>query len=207
MRNILCFGDSNTWGYNPTNKTRFSEDIRWTGILKNSLKAHNINIIEEGLCGRTSIFEDETRPGRRGIEMLPQVLADNSNVDGVILMLGTNDCKTCNHASAAEIAKGIDTCLDIILEYVKAENVLVISPILLGEKVWQPEYDPEFNRHSVEVSKGLKAEYRHVANRRGVQFLAASEYVSPSSEDQEHLNAESHRKFADVLLDSYFKVS
>ena len=35
--NILCFGDSNTHGYNPKDTTRFEKNIRWTGILQNLL--------------------------------------------------------------------------------------------------------------------------------------------------------------------------
>ena len=114
-------------------------------------------------------------------------------------MLGTNDCKTHNNTSAEEIAGGIDKCLDIILKYVSAENVLLISPIYLGENVWKAEYDPEFDRKSVNISKELKEEYLKVAKRRNVHFLAASDYVIPSKEDQEHLNANGHSKLAGVI--------
>ena len=48
MINILCFGDSNTWGYDPETQTRFSKKIRWTGVLQ-QLLGTNFNVIEEGL--------------------------------------------------------------------------------------------------------------------------------------------------------------
>lgn len=207
MRNILCFGDSNTWGYNPANGERFPEDVRWAGRLKSSLKNIGINVIEEGLCGRTTIYEDETRPDRRGIDSIRPVFARNQAIDTVILMLGTNDCKTYNKSNAREIAGGVEQVLDKILKYVKPENVLLISPIHLGENVWKDEYDPEFNANSVKVSKELKQEYLKVARRHHVNFLAASDYVVPSETDQEHLDAESHRIFSQIIYDRIIKMN
>ena len=34
MKEIVCFGDSNTWGYNPTDKSRYPGSVRWTGVLQ-----------------------------------------------------------------------------------------------------------------------------------------------------------------------------
>ena len=65
MQQVLCFGDSNTWGYNPENGERFPWGIRWTSILQQKLADKEIRIIEEGLCGRTTVFEDPLRQGRR----------------------------------------------------------------------------------------------------------------------------------------------
>ena len=53
--NILCFGDSNTYGYRPDGSGRFDADTRWTGLLQKKLGT-NDRIIEEGLCGRTTVF-------------------------------------------------------------------------------------------------------------------------------------------------------
>lgn len=67
--NILCFGDSNTYGYRPDGTGRFDEKTRWTCLLqKNFGNGHRI--IEEGLCGRTTIFSDAFREGRRGLDRL-----------------------------------------------------------------------------------------------------------------------------------------
>ena len=68
MKKVLCFGDSNTWGYNPSTKDRFPKEIRWTGILQGKLGSEDTKIIEEGLVGRTTVYEDEKRPGLRGID-------------------------------------------------------------------------------------------------------------------------------------------
>ena len=52
---ILCYGDSNTWGYIPGVGTRYKKEERWTGILESLTKAE---VIEEGMCGRTTVFGD-----------------------------------------------------------------------------------------------------------------------------------------------------
>lgn len=93
MKQILCFGDSNTWGLDGETGKRFPWEERWTGILQEKLADRDIRIVEEGLCGRTTIFEDPLRLGRRGTELLPTLL-ETHTPDAVVLMLGTNDCKT-----------------------------------------------------------------------------------------------------------------
>jgi lysophospholipase L1-like esterase len=47
MKRILAYGDSNTWGFDPASFTRFSEDIRWTGLLQKALEKDAL-ILEEG---------------------------------------------------------------------------------------------------------------------------------------------------------------
>ena len=67
MKQILCFGDSNTYGYKPDKSGRFSCGVRWTSILAEKF-GRDVNVIEEGLCGRTTIFDDVFRAGRNGSE-------------------------------------------------------------------------------------------------------------------------------------------
>ncbi len=202
MKNILCFGDSNTWGYNPDTKERYPWGIRWTSKLQEKLADSNIHIIEQGLCGRTTAFEDISRPNRNGVNALKEIFAKPAEIDSVILMLGTNDCKTYYGNSAGEIAYGVDQCLDQILQYVSPKQVLLVSPIQLGEEVWREEYDPEFNQNSVLVSKELKASFQNIAKKRNVHFLAASEYADPSRADQEHLDVDGHNKLAEAIFES-----
>ncbi len=199
MKQILAFGDSNTWGLIPGSAPyeRYPWGVRWTSLLQEKRK--DVRIIEEGLCGRTTVFEDELRPGRKGINSLPVLLESHSPIDKVIIMLGTNDCKSFYNVSATTIGKGIERCLDTLEKFVKPENILLISPMNLGEDVWRPEKDPEFSQKSVETSKGLKDVYKRIAERKGVKFMAASDYVSPSDIDNEHMDAQSHSTFAEAV--------
>ncbi len=198
MRRILCFGDSNTYGYIPSGCGRYEEDIRWTGILQKKM-ASEVTIIEEGLCGRTTVFQDELRYGRKGIEMLPVLLETHAPLDLVIVMLGTNDCKTVYGASAEVIGKGMEQIVGKIKSLLPGTDILLVSPIWLGEDVWKPEYDPEFNRESVQVSRRLKAVYQKIAERNNCMFLAASDFSEPSPVDMEHLDEKGHAELANAI--------
>lgn len=57
MRKILCFGDSNTYGLIPGTEDRYSKEIRRTGRIQTNLLVKGYEIIEEGLCGRTTVFD------------------------------------------------------------------------------------------------------------------------------------------------------
>lgn len=199
MKTVLCFGDSNTYGYNPRDGKRFPPKIRWTGVLQNLVNKDQVEIIEEGLVGRTSVFEDSVRPGRKGIDYLVPLVESHNPVDKLVLMLGTNDCKTIYNTSEKVIGMGIEQLIKRVRAYNPALDILLISPIHLGELVWKEEFDPEFNQRSVEVSKGLKSVYQKIAEKYHCDFLAASDVAKPSEEDQEHLDEEGHRALANAI--------
>ncbi len=216
MKQILCFGDSNTWGYDGESRKRLPWGKRWTSLLQEKFdsekpsaltkKAVTARIIEEGLCGRTTIFEDPLREGRRGTALLPTLLETHEGIDAVILMLGTNDCKTVFGASAEVIGMGITRLLEQIQRYAPKARVLLISPIYLGEKVWQEGFDQEFSPDSVKVSKELEKVYQRIAREKQVEFLPAAAYVSCCVADQEHMNAQGHQIFASVVYEKISKM-
>lgn len=198
MGSILAFGDSNTWGLIPGTKKRYPWGVRWTSLVQEELKENRI--IEDGLCGRTTVFEDQLRPFRKGAEVLPLALEENYPLDGAIIMLGTNDCKTMFNASEHVIGLGLEKCLDELEKYLLPEQILVISPISLGEDVWRPEKDPEFDSSSVETSINLRQEYERIAKRRGNRFLAASDVAGASIVDDEHMDEEGHKALAFAIV-------
>ena len=106
MKQILCFGDSNTWGYDGESRERLPWGVRWTSLLQEKLNKEEYRVIEEGLCGRTTVFEDPLRDGRKGTALLPTLLETHAQADVITLMLGTNDCKTVFGASADVNRKG-----------------------------------------------------------------------------------------------------
>lgn len=197
--NILCFGDSNTYGYKPDGTGRFDENIRWTQILQKKLGS-GYRIIEEGLCGRTTVFQDELREGRRGLDLIGVTVEMQNPLDLMILMLGTNDCKTRYGASAAVIARGLE---QVIRKARKSSSrpfdILVVSPIHLGKGVGEPDFDPEFNETSEAVSRNLASEYRKVALQNHADFLNAADFASPSATDREHLNEAGHAALAEAI--------
>lgn len=198
MKQILCFGDSNTYGLIPGTAERYDWDERWTGIVGNKLAGRGYRIVEEGLCGRTTIFDDPLRAGRRGTELLPLILETHRPVDIVVIMLGTNDCKSFYDASSQVIGLGIKKLIGQIKEAAPEAKILLISPVHLGDDIWDG-YDPEFNAESVSISKELGGVYERTAAEENIFSLAASDYASPSEADREHLDKNGHRMLADAV--------
>ena len=199
MKQILCFGDSNTYGLIPGTEGRYGWGVRWTSILNERLGTSSYRVIEEGLCGRTTVFDDPLRDHRNGAKLLPAVLETNKGIDAVVLMLGTNDCKTVYKTNAEIIGKGIDKLIKIIREYAGNVKILLVSPIHFGDKVWHSEYDPEFSEDSIKVNKNLSAVYEKIAIRDNIDFFDAATVAFPSKEDQEHMDEEGHRALADAI--------
>lgn len=207
MKEIVCFGDSNTYGLIPATTERYAYGVRWSSILEQKIKSEQKEywIQEEGLCGRTTVFDDPFRENRRGSQMLPALLETHRPIDLLILMLGTNDCKEFYKSSAEMIGKGIVHLLDQVEMYAKGTKILLISPIHLGEKVFWEGFDPEFSIHSIEVSKELSAVYRRIAKERGLLFLDAATVAQSSPIDQEHLDEAGHKALAEAIYKKLFE--
>lgn len=201
MRHILCYGDSNTYGLVPKENARYPWGIRWTSRLNEKLGLQQYRVIEEGLCGRTTVFDDPFRDHRNGAKFVNAVLETHGASDLIILMLGTNDCKTAYKTTPQLIGKGVETVIAKIRSFAPDSKILLVSPIHLGEKVWEKSYDPEFSRESVDVSKGLADVYAEIARNEHLYFLDASDVAAPSDTDQEHLNEEGHAKLAEAIYE------
>lgn len=202
MKQLLCFGDSNTWGLIPKTNERYSWGERWTGILQEKLYDKDVRVLEEGLCGRTTVFDDAYRKNRNGLKSLPEILETSYPIDAAVIMLGTNDCKAYYKSNSYNIAKGLGLCIDELLKYISPEKVLIVSPIFLGDTVWKEEFDPEFDSHSVDIAKGLFLEYKKVAQTKGTNIISASDFAKPSDVDQEHLTKEGHQLLAHAIYNA-----
>lgn len=206
MIRILCFGDSNTYGYKPDKSGRFDENVRWTGIIQERL-GEGYRVIEEGLCGRTTIFDDELRIGRRGVDLVGTLVETHNPIDIFIVMLGTNDCKARYKATAGIIAKGVEQVVEQAkLKASKTMKILVISPITLGRGVGEDGYDVEFDEKSELVSYKLAEKYQKMALDNNYYFLDASEYAEPSVEDREHLDETGHARLADAIYNKLSEI-
>jgi len=207
MKNILCFGDSNTWGYSPIDGTRYPLDIRWTGVLQKSLGA-DYRIIEEGLNGRTTFINEDERPLRSGSDVLQIILESHRPLDFVIIMLGTNDLKVEFNLSVEEIAQGTKTLCEMVLnsEYL-ADNIpqiLLVSPTHIGSTI-MPDQEEFFNQ-AREKSFQFAEHYEKAAAELGVHFLDAANIVNVSEVDGVHWDADQHVKFGKELANLFQKV-
>lgn len=205
MKTVLCFGDSNTYGLNPKDNSRFDYNTRWTGILDRRLRAKDCRVVEEGLCGRTTVFPDVLRRNRRGVDVLPFLLESHYPIDYAVIMLGTNDCKSRFNSNEHTIAEG----LRMLVKQVRAASdakILIVSPIHLAHGVGENGYDTEFDEKSVSVSEKLKQTYSDVAKEENCFFLAASDYAKPSESDREHMDEKGHSALANAVYNALLSV-
>ena len=203
MKNILCFGDSNTFASHPLGG-RHPYDVRWTGRLQALLGAE-YRVIEEGLGGRTTVFEDQISPGRNGRAALPAAIATHNPIDLIVMMLGTNDLKAQYHATMWDLGRAMEQLMHIIDAYeyaphYKKPQVLLVSPIEVGEGIEDSPFGC-FTREAVDTSRLFAKESAPVAEKYGAHFFDAASVAYPSREDQLHMDAESHRALADALAD------
>lgn len=203
MKTVLCFGDSNTYGFNPENGLRYPREVRWTGRLQNLL-GEDFVVVEEGCNGRTTVFEDPSEGWKKGIDYLRPCLNTHKPVDIVILMLGTNDLKELFAANAEDAAKGVEELVNITQSFTLekqgfAPEVILVSPPEIGEGVCVSAFSSSFGMRAVQESRKLARYYKEVAERKGCLFLNAAQHIRPSMADYVHLGPEGHRVLAEVL--------
>lgn len=202
MKRILCFGDSNTWGWVPgSDGDRFPEDVRWPGVAQEQL-GPDFKIIEEAQNGRTTMWDDPSESiDKNGLRHLPIVLESQKPVDLVVLMLGTNDLKLHLNQNALSIAHGMGVLVDRVLESAagptgSAPKVLIVSPARVSEG------ECPFGNLFVDgptKSAGLAAAYQEIAKEKNVEFLDAAEFASCPVPDTIHIDAESCRRLGKAI--------
>ncbi len=206
MKRILCYGDSNTWGYDPTKKFRYPADIRWTGVLSSALGAGCL-VLEEGLNARTTVWDDPFESGKNGKTMITPVLATHCPLDLVIIMLGTNDLKSRFGVSACDISLGAGALVDIALASKSGDHwgtpkVLLVSPIHIGDNIRESEFGEFFDINSVvAVSKQLSGCYKKVAAVYGCAFFDAASVAEASPSDALHLDEAGHHRLGLALAE------
>jgi lysophospholipase L1-like esterase len=202
MKAILCYGDSITWGRNPADGSRFPFEQRWPGVLENKL-GNDYRVVEEGLGGRMVAMQSWVFPDRDGRAMLAPILATHAPLDWVIIQLGTNDCGTSFHLSAAEIAVGCATLLWMVQKAGAGPGggvpkMLLVSPPHFGKL--SPFMDLFFHGAD-DTCRGLAAAYRTIAEACGARFLDAAKYLPPGPVDGVHPDASGQRQLGEAIAE------
>ena len=201
-KRILCFGDSNTWGAIPGAFGRYSDVVRWTGVLQNEL-GDGVTVIEEGYNGRTSVHDDVVEGRLSGIRYFGPCCESHSPLDLIILMLGTNDLKVRFSESPRSIAMGFNRYLDALSIAAMAgekPRVLLISPILINASYKDNVVLHDlFGETAVEKSEKLGEAYQEIAEANGWEFLNAADYAVASTIDGVHMEADMHRALGMAL--------
>ena len=206
---IVCFGDSNTWGYDPVTKRRYDDHVRWTGLLQDLL-GDGYQVVECGINGRTVAHDEPFRECRNGVKGIGYNLLENSPLDLLILNLGTNDLKyedgpspisrgvwqlmrTVRHA-------GLLNTFDTSVFRGGKERILLMAPIPLGKDLDRRFPDNIF-LGKYPLSLRFAEIYEPIAKKFGAEFMDSAQYAQPSEADCIHMDAESHRRLAEAVCE------
>lgn len=203
-KHIVCFGDSNTHGYDGDTLGRFDETERWTCLLQNLL-GDDYQVLEEGLSGRTTVFDDPLHEGLSGLDSINSCLMSHEPVDLLIIMLGTNDTKERFSVTPEAIAIGLERLIKKAQATLDAwpnqrSNILVVTPKNIDKEYEQTDVAAPMGMGCAERSVGLGKNFEAVAKRLGCHYLDANDYVTRNNQtDFMHLDKQGHQELAEAL--------
>lgn len=206
-KRILCFGDSNTWGYIPGTAERYDEDERWTGIVQTML-GDGYQIVEEGMTGRTTVFDTGFDDLLNGKKALGYILKSQLPLSATVVFLGTNDL--CDH-HMERIELGITEIIRLIRNsnyiyrtktpvFPDGVKILLVAPLPYGETA---QIKDEIKKESHLYGET----YKRVADNMGVKFLNPEGIVNASDIDGIHLTKEGHRKMAELIYKALMEMA
>ena len=202
VKTVLCYGDSNTWGYDPATQTRYPREVRWPGVLRREL-GEGYLVIEEGLNGRTTVWDDPIEGYKNGKSYLIPCLETHKPIDLVIILLGTNDLKVRFSVSAFDIANGAGVLVDVVQKSAAgpgdaAPQVLLLAPPPIARLSGFAEmFDGARPK-----SRRFAAHYGRVAQEKGCAFLDTSQAIVSSNLDGIHLEAGEHEKLGAAVAET-----
>lgn len=210
---ILCYGDSNTWGTigrwkkSAEPSERFDENTRWTCILQKEL-GEDYHVISEGLGGRTTIYPVKGQEWKNGETYLTPCLLSHRPLDLVILMLGSNDLHLKEPMTVEKLPVGITRLVDIVQTLPKAgrgnrpAKILVVAPVEVrpSDPNGRTEvYEEFYGDEGRKVSLAFPEVYEKVAREKGCWFINAQDYAVPGPADGVHFDAQSHIRLGKAI--------
>ena len=212
MPRIMCYGDSNTWGFSSVPEPpapRYGRADRWPCVMATALGAR-IELVEEGLNGRTTDLADPTHPeitgaGLDGAAYLPACLASHLPLDLVVIMLGTNDLKAMFARSPLRIATGAARLLAMARDigagvgtpYASPDVMLICPPPLGGMTHFAEMFA---GGHAKALA--LPALYAAAAALAGAAFLDAGAVIASDGADGLHWTAATQRLLGATVANS-----
>lgn len=176
---ILCFGDSNTYGYDPRScfGDRYPSQDRWTDILA---RQTGWEVINAGANGREiPLHSDGCR-----------FFSEYGAADLLLVMLGTNDL--LQGASATEAAGRMETFLCKLLT--SYTNILLIAPPPMKRGAWVP------TDHLAAESIRLAQAYQLLARKWHILFADPHDWGIELAFDGVHFTESGHHAFGKQLV-------
>ncbi|MBQ8635203.1 hypothetical protein IJ425_03525 [bacterium] len=196
MKKILCYGDSNTFGFNPKDGSRFDENSRWSGILKNNF-FEEFDVIEQGLNNRAGFVDNPCGDEFCALKHFPEFFKNIDEVEIIVLAIGTNDLQFAFDIDELTIENGLKLLVRLIKE--KNAKVILIPPVVLDERILNGYFSVQFNKESILKSKNISKIYKKIAQEFNCYYFDFNEFVIPSNFDGLHYDKNAHEIIAQKL--------
>ena len=198
MRNILCYGDSNTFGFNAKDASRYDENTRWTALLQKNLGTE-YKVINEGMPNRTGFVDNPAGALFSSQKHFPETLLKIDSVYVLILAIGTNDLMFKYNITFDTVEKGLNNLIKTAKE--KTENIIIIPPTIMNENVLKGSFSSMFDESSIIKSKEAGKIFKQIAAKNNCRYFDINEFAMPSDLDGLHYDEKSHKLIADKLTD------
>lgn len=178
---LVCFGDSNTYGYDPRSffGGRYGPQCRWPELLAQSLGCQVVNAGENG----------REIPRREGELLRVEQLLAAEHPDVFLVMLGVNDL--LQGAAVEVISDRMERFLTRLLHHQTKPILVAQPPVQLGAWVGTPEL--------VDASRQLARAYVALASRLDIPAVDAQTWQIAMTFDGVHFAPEGHAAFAQAL--------
>ena len=198
MKKILCYGDSNTFGYNPKDGSRFDEKTRWATLLGNALGS-NYEITEEGVCDRTGFADNDKGFLYSSQRHFPKFISKIKNIDLLILWIGTNDLQFKYNLTTGQIENGLEKLINTAKNY--SRRILLIPPVILSDNVLERYFGFQFDSSGISKSKHIGKIYRKLSKVYNLDFFDVNKFIKPSSFDGLHYDETGHKIISEKISD------
>ena len=200
MRKILCLGDSNTYGFNPENFTRYKNNERWSGILKSTLEEkQGFKIIEFGQNNRTCF----SNPAKElnGYLLLKEII--KPDITDIIFALGINDLQLQFKNNEKIFETELNKTISKIKSLNKNIDILILIPNIINENILKSYFSSLFNRESIELSKQLPEIYKKISELNKCSTLNLNNFATTSAIDSLHYDINNHKIIAEHIIEFY----
>ncbi len=198
MKKILCYGDSNTFGFNPQTGRRFDKKSRWSGILS-FLLAGKYEIIEEGMNNRTGFFRNPEGLIQSGCQYLSVYLQSNHDFNICVLSLGTNDSQIGYPLDEKNVEKGLKNLIYVLRSIIPGVKIIIVPPVKITKDVLHSNFSTMFNEESIAKIQKTFHFFKKFAKDNSCFYFDFNNYVLPSKYDGIHYSIDSHKIIAENL--------
>jgi len=199
MKKILCYGDSNTYGFNPENGTQYDENTRWCGRLANNLYGE-YEVYVDGVNNRTGFVKNPDGFLYSAQRHFPKLLSKmNEAIDLIILFIGTNDLQFQYDIAFSSIERGLENLINIAKN--KSDNIILVPPVILNENILNGYFSKQFDETSIFKSKKVGKVYKKLAKVYNCKLFDINDFAQPSKTDGLHYDRGSHKLIAEKLTE------